>query len=103
MHGGLSTGPKTSAGLARIRASNTKHGRYSAVNRALNQRIREYQRNGLDSARTFPREFRERMRRLAYEPPSPDILAWIRETVRDDLAREEQQRLERFALKGTTP
>ena len=28
LHGGLSTGPKTSAGRAAISASNTKHGRY---------------------------------------------------------------------------
>ena len=27
-HGGLSTGPKTSAGRAAISAANTKHGRY---------------------------------------------------------------------------
>ena len=29
MHGGKSTGPRTEAGLAAIRASRTKHGRYS--------------------------------------------------------------------------
>ncbi len=28
LHGGLSTGPKTSAGRAAISAANTKHGRY---------------------------------------------------------------------------
>jgi len=29
MHGGPSTGPRTEEGIARIRASRTKHGRYS--------------------------------------------------------------------------
>jgi hypothetical protein len=29
LHGGLSTGPKTAAGLERIRRAVTKHGRYS--------------------------------------------------------------------------
>lgn len=29
MHGGPSTGPRTSEGIERIRASRTKHGRYS--------------------------------------------------------------------------
>jgi hypothetical protein len=29
MHGGKSTGPKTAEGIERIRASRTKHGRYS--------------------------------------------------------------------------
>jgi hypothetical protein len=38
MHGGPSTGPKTEEGKARIRASRTKHGRYS---QATIQRRRE--------------------------------------------------------------
>jgi hypothetical protein len=29
MHGGMSTGPRTAEGIERIRASRTKHGRYS--------------------------------------------------------------------------
>jgi hypothetical protein len=52
MHGGPSTGPKTEAGLAAIRASRTKHGRYSqaakerrrearAVMRALRELLKE--------------------------------------------------------------
>jgi hypothetical protein len=44
MHGGMSTGPKTAAGIERIRASRTKHGRYSAASiarrRAARQAIR---------------------------------------------------------------
>jgi hypothetical protein len=34
LHGGLSTGPKTAEGLARIRKAVTKHGRYSAQEKA---------------------------------------------------------------------
>jgi hypothetical protein len=34
LHGGLSTGPKTLAGIARIRRAVTKHGRYSKEARA---------------------------------------------------------------------
>ena len=30
MHGGLSTGPRTAAGLARSKQANWKHGRFSA-------------------------------------------------------------------------
>jgi hypothetical protein len=29
IHGGASTGPRTEAGLARVAAANTKHGRYT--------------------------------------------------------------------------
>jgi hypothetical protein len=38
MHGGMSTGPRTPEGIKRIRASRTKHGRYS---QAAIQRRRE--------------------------------------------------------------
>jgi hypothetical protein len=48
LHGGKSTGPKTEAGRAAIRASRTKHGRYSQVSiaerrelRALLRQVRE--------------------------------------------------------------
>src|SRR5205085_622261 len=34
LHGGLSTGPKTAEGIARIRRAVTKHGRYSAAAKA---------------------------------------------------------------------
>jgi len=49
MHGGLSTGPRTEAGKAAIRASRTKHGRYSGTSiaqrreaRATMRTIREF-------------------------------------------------------------
>jgi hypothetical protein len=34
LHGGLSTGPKTAAGIERIRRAVTKHGRYSKAMKA---------------------------------------------------------------------
>jgi hypothetical protein len=39
MHGGLSTGPRTAEGLARLRAARTRHGAYSAEARALRRRL----------------------------------------------------------------
>jgi hypothetical protein len=41
MHGGLSTGPKTSEGIERIRSARTKHGQRSAQARAERAAIRE--------------------------------------------------------------
>src|ERR1019366_2539569 len=40
LHGGLSTGPKTLAGIKRIRRAVTKHGRYSKRERAERERYR---------------------------------------------------------------
>src|SRR5262245_39253811 len=54
LHGGLSTGPRTAAGLARIKAANTKHGRYSAEHRAMRQAIREYRRKAVENALANP-------------------------------------------------
>ncbi len=34
LHGGLSTGPKTAAGIERLRLAVTKHGRHSAAAKA---------------------------------------------------------------------
>jgi hypothetical protein len=39
MHGGLSTGPRTAEGLARLRAARTRHGAYSAEALALRRRF----------------------------------------------------------------
>jgi hypothetical protein len=49
LHGGLSTGPKTLDGLARIRAANTKHGRFSTEGQAVARWCRTYFRNGYRS------------------------------------------------------
>jgi hypothetical protein len=94
LHGGKSTGPRTAEGLARIRTANTRHGRWSRESTMLARCIREYQRNGLRSASAFPPEFRAQIRSRSLEPPTPRILAQMRERVRADLAREEQQRLD---------
>jgi hypothetical protein len=40
MHGGPSTGPRTEAGKAAIRASRTKHGRYSQASIAARREVR---------------------------------------------------------------
>lgn len=42
LHGGLSTGPRTEEGRARIRAARTKHGGYSAETRAALRRTDEF-------------------------------------------------------------
>ena len=55
LHGGLSTGPKTPEGKARVAEANTKHGRRSsahvarvkAINAGLRQIIYELRRAGL--------------------------------------------------------
>jgi hypothetical protein len=44
MHGGLSTGPRTAAGLARSKQANWKHGRYSAEARLEMAHFRELMR-----------------------------------------------------------
>jgi hypothetical protein len=44
LHGGCSTGPTTAAGLERLRAARTKHGRYSAKALAFRAMIREFLR-----------------------------------------------------------
>ena len=41
MHGGLSTGPRTAAGLARSKQARWKHGRYSAEARQEMAHFRE--------------------------------------------------------------
>jgi hypothetical protein len=51
LHGGHSTGPKTLEGLARLRAANTKHGRFSAQGKAVEIWRRRYFRNGYRSVR----------------------------------------------------
>ena len=94
LHGGLSTGPRTAEGLARIRAANTRHGRWSRESIALRREISKFQANGRRSARSFPREFRDRMIRLCSGPLETRYAEALREMVREQLADEERQRLE---------
>ncbi|RKK03324.1 hypothetical protein EBE87_25900 [Pseudoroseomonas wenyumeiae] len=41
MHGGMSTGPRTAEGMARMRAARTIHGKYSREMRELRALIRD--------------------------------------------------------------
>src|ERR1017187_10497750 len=60
LHGGLSTGPKTAAGIDRIRRSATKHGRYAKAAREERQQLR-----------ALLREMRDTLRQLSYVPVEP--------------------------------
>jgi hypothetical protein len=53
LHGGLSTGPKTIEGIGRIRAANTRHGRWSAEGLAVERARRRWFADGYRSARAF--------------------------------------------------
>jgi len=53
LHGGLSTGPTTLEGVARIRAARTQHGRFSAEGLAVARWARAYVRNGYRSLRAL--------------------------------------------------
>jgi hypothetical protein len=56
LHGGKSTGPKTLAGRARIRAATTKTGRWSAEGQAVERWRRRWFSNGYRSIRTLVRQ-----------------------------------------------
>ena len=93
MHGGASTGPRTAAGLARIRAARTQPGRFSAVARAFERWRRQYVANGYRSARAMT-EARARahfLLRAAEELPASLVTAMrghaFEEVARDDAAR----------------
>ncbi len=45
LHGGRSTGPKTAAGIERIRLARTKHGRYSMTARDVRRAVAELLRD----------------------------------------------------------
>jgi hypothetical protein len=51
LHGGKSTGPKALDGVARIRAANSKHGRFSAESKAVARWEKLYVKNGIRSLR----------------------------------------------------
>jgi hypothetical protein len=72
MHGGRSTGPRTEAGLARLRAARTTHGRYSAETRAFNRYTLTMLRRGRvgnEAVRCLDRLPAEFAARLAQMPP----------------------------------
>ena len=94
LHGGKSTGPRTAAGLARIRAANTRHGRWSQESIALDRAIRQFQAQGRASAESFPPEFRDGIMGRCSEPLEQQYVEALRKTVRESLASKERRRLE---------
>jgi hypothetical protein len=94
LHGGLSTGPITLEGLQRIRAANTKHGRFSAARLAFERAVRLYIRNGYRSARAMkdPR-LRAFLLRWASEPIPDRVLKQMQQDAGDEVARQEKERL----------
>src|SRR5271157_511534 len=55
MHGGASTGPRTSASLAHSARANWKHGRYSAKAKREARLLRQFLRECKEQCRTVPR------------------------------------------------
>ena len=97
MHGGRSTGPRRAAGLARVRAARTQHGRYSAVERAVERWRRQYVTNGYRSARAMPDErMRAYFLRVAGEPIPDALLAEQRQAACNEVASREAERLRRL-------
>jgi hypothetical protein len=66
LHGGLSTGPKTAAGIERIRQAVTKHGAYSKVAKAERRRIRALVSDARASLRQARAELQESAAGLSY-------------------------------------
>lgn len=62
LHGGLSTGPKTRAGIERIQRANTRHGRYSQVAQAERMRNRELIKQANATLNQLRDEFAQRRR-----------------------------------------
>ena len=58
MHGGLSTGPRTAAGIEAIRRSRTVHGYYSQQALALRQAARTNRQAANSIEKGFTRQFR---------------------------------------------
>jgi hypothetical protein len=58
LHGGLSTGPRTAAGIERIRLAVTKHGRYSQAARAERQQFQTLLRGARETLRQLRTERR---------------------------------------------
>ncbi len=94
LHGGFCTGPRTAEGLARIRAANTRHGRWSRESIALRREISQFQADGRLITRSFPRELRDQIMRQWSGPLETRYVEALREMVRERLAGEERQRLE---------
>jgi hypothetical protein len=104
MHGGRSTGPRTLAGLARLRAAATRHGRCSAVGRAFERWRRQSVANGYRSARAMadPRARTFFLQRAA-EPLPTTLLAAMRQEAGDAVARQDAERLQAIARRRFRP
>ena len=73
----------------------TRHAEHQVI--LVGDYVHAYQRNGIDSARSFPvREFRSELLRRAREPLSCDVVDHLRERVRRQLEATEQLRLDRW-------
>lgn len=95
LHGGLSTGPRTIEGLARVRQANTRHGRYSREQVELARLIRDFQVDFIETANAMRnRSMRAHFLQVAQsQAVTPRLLEQMREMVRADIALQDQQRL----------
>jgi hypothetical protein len=59
LHGGLSTGPKTQAGIEAIRKARTVHGHYSAAAIAQRRETREKRRQAKLESQRLRKEYRD--------------------------------------------
>jgi hypothetical protein len=79
MHGGRSTGPRTTEGLARLRQARTIHGGYTPEARARNRHYITFLRRGrvtlaaISLRATLPPEFATRLDSM---PPELSLLPW---------------------------
>jgi hypothetical protein len=102
LHGGLSTGPKTLEGVARIRAANTRHGRFSAAGQAVARWEREYVRNAYRSLRALAKrspDARALLSRLVIEGDTPPP-TWLEEQRVEARANVRAQDIDRLRAKG---
>ena len=82
MHGGLSTGPRTLEGRKQARASVLKHGRYSVIEREVQEQFHEMSGSMRQlAASTRNRFMRELYARVASQEPTPEALRRILDIV----------------------
>ncbi len=81
LHGGHSTGPRTSEGIARIRAAKTRDGRFSAEARALERLCRDHVARVRNVFKTVqdPHVRTHLLQRAGNvpEPPSRNYATWL--------------------------
>ncbi len=77
-----------------MRQANTRHGQYSREQVELARLMREHQMDFIESANSMRGSMRDYLLRVARsEVVSPSILEQLREIVRADITRQDQQRL----------